>query len=176
MNTSFGKATLSSSGITGWPADAAWLWLPLCFISGVAAYIYMSNQPNHGSKRDIVSLFHCKFGEKLLYIDLSSCLLQEMSLILYLLFHTLLIVYWMEIMGFLASFLSVITFILTRNTMNSTAGERIGHVFLLILLAAFCSHFFILFSPKKARNLAKKQSIIFKNKHTYIMTWLYIMR
>ena len=61
MNTSFGNDTLSSSGITGWPANAAWLWLPLCFISGIAAYIYMSNQPNHGSKRDIVSLFHCKF-------------------------------------------------------------------------------------------------------------------
>ena len=63
MNTSFGKDTLSSSGITGWPANAAWLWLPLCFISGVAAYFYMSNQPNHGSNRDIVSIFHCKFCE-----------------------------------------------------------------------------------------------------------------
>ena len=78
-------------------------------------------------------------------------------------------------MGFLASFISIITFIFTRKHMNTTAGEKIAHVFLLVLLAAFCGHLFVIFSPKKARQLAMKQTIIFKRKHTYIMTYLYIM-
>ncbi len=64
----------------------------------------------------------------------------------------------MEIMGFLASFISIITFIFTRKHMNTTTGEKIAHVFLLVFLAAFCGHVFVIFSPKKARKLARKQT------------------
>ncbi len=78
-------------------------------------------------------------------------------------------------MGLLASLISVVTLIFTRKYMNDTPGKKIAHIFLLVLLAAFCGHLFVIFSPKKARNLARKQSIIFKRKHTYIMTYLYIM-
>lgn len=60
MSKSFGRAPIAPSGIEGWPANAGWLWLPLCSISTVVAFIYMSNHPDHGEKRDIVSLIYCK--------------------------------------------------------------------------------------------------------------------
>ena len=82
----------------------------------------------------------------------------------------------MEFMGFLASFIGVITLISTRKAgMLSTPGGQVAHKFLLVLLAAFCEHLFMMISPKKARDRVKKQVIIFKHKHTYVMTWLYIM-
>ena len=84
--------------------------------------------------------------------------------------------YWMEIMGFVASAIGVITLISTRSSaMLSTPGGEVAHKFLLVLLAAFCEHVFMMLSPKKARDRVKKQVVIFKRKHNYIMTWLYIM-
>ena len=82
----------------------------------------------------------------------------------------------MEIMGFVASFLGVLTLIQTRNAaMLSTPGGQVAHKFLIAILAAFIEHVFMMFSPKVARDRLKKQVVIFKHKHTYIMTWLYIM-
>lgn len=82
----------------------------------------------------------------------------------------------MEAMGFLASFIGVITLIQTRNSaMLSTPGGQVAHKFLLVLLAAFCEHLFMMLSPKMARDRVRKQVVIFKRKHTYVMTWLYIM-
>jgi len=79
-------------------------------------------------------------------------------------------------MGFLASFIGVITLISTRNaSMLGSPGGQVAHKFLLVLLAAFCEHVFMMLSPKKARERVKTQVVIFKRKHNYIMTWLYIM-
>ena len=125
------------------PANAGWLWFPLCAFSAILAFFYMSNQPNHGEKKNIVSLINY---------------------------------YWMECMGFLASFIGVITLISTRNaSMLGSPGGQVAHKFLLVLLAAFCEHVFMMLSPKKARERVKTQVVIFKRKHNYIMTWLYIM-
>lgn len=74
----------------------------------------------------------------------------------------------MECMGFLASFIGVITLISTRDaSMLGTPGGQVAYKFLLllVLLAAFCEHVFMMFSPKKARDRVKKQVIIFKRKH-----------
>ncbi len=60
MSTSFGKAPVAPSGIGGWPANAGWLWLPVCAISAIVAFVYMSNHPSHGEKRDVVSIIYCK--------------------------------------------------------------------------------------------------------------------
>ena len=82
----------------------------------------------------------------------------------------------MECVGFLASFIGVITLVLTRNSaLVKTAGGQVAHKFLLVLLAASCEHLFMLASPKKARDRIVKQAVIFKRKHNWIMTWLYIM-
>lgn len=78
----------------------------------------------------------------------------------------------MELMGFVASFIGVITLITTRNSaMLNTPGGQVAHKFLLVLLVFACEHIFIWLSPSKARARVKKQVVIFKRKHTYVMTW-----
>lgn len=84
--------------------------------------------------------------------------------------------YWMECVGFVASFIGVITLVQTRNSaLVQTPGGQVCHKFLLVLLAMSAEHLFMLASPKKARDRVIKQAVIFKRKHTYVMTWLYIM-
>lgn len=144
MSNGFGKDTVSEAGIAGWPQNAGWLWFPLCAVSAVVAFFYMSNQPSHGSKSTVVS--HMNF-------------------------------YWMEGMGFIAAALGVVTLIFTRDSamLNKPAGQVL-HKFLLVFLCLFIEHVFIWFiTPKKAKTRVHKQVVIFKDKHTYIMTWLYIM-
>ena len=151
MSTSYGKDPVAPSGIPGWPANAGWLWFPLCAFSAVLSFMYMSNMPNHGEKR--THFFGIEWN--------------IVSLVNY---------YWMEIMGFLASFIGVITLISTRQAnMLSTPGGQVAHKFLIVFLACFVEHVFMIFSPKKARDRVKKQTVIFKRKHNWIMTWLYIM-
>ena len=78
----------------------------------------------------------------------------------------------MELMAFLASFIGVITLISTRNSaMVKNPGGQVAHKFLLVFLACACEHVFMMLSPGKARDRVKKQVIIFKRKHTYVMTW-----
>jgi NNP family nitrate/nitrite transporter-like MFS transporter len=143
MGISFGFPPVSPAGISGWPDNAGWLWFPLCLASSIMAFLYMSNQPHHGEKNNLTSLFNF---------------------------------YWMECVGFVASFIGVITLITTRNAaLLNTPGGQVVHKFLLALLTIFCEHCFMALSPKKARDRIFKQVIIFKRKHNYIMTWLYIM-
>eukprot|EP00536_Pseudo-nitzschia_multiseries_P013717 jgi/Psemu1/298522/fgenesh1_pm.603_\ len=141
---SFGGAPVAPSGINGWPANAGWLWFPLCAASSILAFFFMSNQPHHGEKNNLASLMNF---------------------------------YWMECVGFLASFIGVITLVMTRESklVTGSPGGQVVHKFLLVLLTLSCEHLFMLASPKKARDRVIKQSVIFKRKHNYIMTWLYIM-
>jgi len=143
MSNSFGSSPIAPSGISGWPDNAGWLWFPLCASSAVLSFFWMSNQPNHGEKDPLHSLFNF---------------------------------YWMEIVGFVASFIGVITLIMTRTSaLVQTPGGEVAHKFLLVLLAASAEHLFMLASPKKARDRVMKQAVVFQRKHTYVMTWLYIM-
>jgi|EP00533_Pseudo-nitzschia_delicatissima_P016085 NNP family nitrate/nitrite transporter-like MFS transporter len=90
--------------------------------------------------------------------------------------HSLFNFYWMECVGFVASFIGVITLVMTRSSgLVQSPGGQVAHKFLLVALAMFCEHLFMMASPKKARDRVIKQAVIFKRKHNYIMTWLYIM-
>jgi len=143
MSNGFFSSPITPSGIDGWPDNAGWLWFPLCAISAIFAFFYMSNQPNHGEASSLRSLFNF---------------------------------YWMEFTGIIASFIGVITLIQTRDSaLVQSPGGQVCHKFLLVFLAMFAEHVFMLASPKKARDRVIKQSVIFKRKHNYIMTWLYIM-
>lgn len=143
MSNAFGSSPIAPSGIPGWPDNAGWLWFPLCAFSAILSFFFMSNQPHHGEKSNLHSLFNF---------------------------------YWMEIVGFVASFIGVITLVMTRNSgLVQTPGGQVAHKFLLVLLAASCEHLFMLASPKKARDRVIKQAVIFKRKHNWVMTWLYIM-
>ncbi|KAL7526192.1 hypothetical protein ACHAWF_001668 [Thalassiosira exigua] len=167
MNTSYDKAPIAPSGISCWPANAGWLWFPICAFSAILAFFFMSNQPVHRSKKNWVSLVCCKWTREHSVLPRSHCDLMLLVINA---------VGWMESMGFLASFIGVITLLGTRNSsMLSTSGGAVAHKFLLVLLAVFCEHLFMIISPKKARDRVKKQVVIFKHKHTYVMTWLYIM-
>jgi len=138
-----GTSPIAPAGISGWPANAGWLWFPLCAVSAILAFFFMSNQPHHGEKNDILSLINY---------------------------------YWIECLGFVASFIGVITLVMTRNSaLVQTPGGQVVHKFLLVILTLVAEHLFMLASPKKARDRVIKQSVIFKRKHNYIMTWLYIM-
>lgn len=140
---SIGSVAVAPSGISGWPANAGWLWFPLCATSSILAFFFMSNQPHHGEKTNLRSLVNF---------------------------------YWMECVGFLSSFIGVITLVMTRNSkLVKSPGGQVAHKFLLVLLTLSCQHLFMLASPKKARDRVIKQAVIFKRKHNYIMTWLYIM-
>jgi len=143
MSNGFGSSPIAPSGIAGWPDNAGWLWFPLCATSAILSFFWMSNQPHHGEKTNLLSLINF---------------------------------YWMECVGFVASFIGVITLVMTRNSaLVKTSGGQVAHKFLLVLLAMSCEHLFMLASPKKARDRVIKQAVIFKRKHNYIMTWLYIM-
>lgn len=143
MSNAFGSEPIAPSGIAGWPDNAGWLWFPLCATSAILSFFFMSNQPHHGEKSNLHSLFNF---------------------------------YWMECVGFVASFIGVITLIMTRNSaLVQSSGGQVAQKFLLVLLAAGCEHLFMLASPKKARDRVLKQAVIFKRKHNWIMTWLYIM-
>jgi len=144
MSGSFGRAPVSPAGVSGWPANAGWLWFPLCAASAILAYFFMSNQPHHGAKKDGVSIFYFM---------------------------------WMECVGFVSAFIGVITLVRTRNSaLVQSAGGQVVHKFLLVLLAAFAEHVFLWFiTPAPAKVAVRKQVVIFKKKHNYIMTWLYIM-
>jgi len=85
--------------------------------------------------------------------------------------------WWMETVGIFASFLAVLTLISTRdNAAFQSSGGKIGRNFLLVLIAAVTEHVFMWFlTPASPKARVRKQAVIFKEKHNYIMTFLYIM-
>lgn len=85
--------------------------------------------------------------------------------------------WWMEIVGMFASFLAVITLIFTRDDAAfQSSGGKIGRNFLLVLIAAVIEHIFMWFlTPASPKARVRAQAVIFKEKHNYVMTFLYIM-
>lgn len=85
--------------------------------------------------------------------------------------------WWMEFVGIVAAFLSVLTLIRTRDAkaFQGSAG-KIGRNVLLVLIACVIEHIFMWFlTPASPKERVRTQAVIFTKKHTYIMTWLYIM-
>jgi len=83
----------------------------------------------------------------------------------------------MEGMAYIASGLAVAVFFGSKGDANlSSGGGAIARVFILVLVAAFAMHVLMWFgAPSAVKEKLVVQAAIFKNKHTYIMTWLYIM-
>lgn len=144
MGQGFGKDSVSDV-VPGWPANAGWLWFPLCAFSAVLAFFWMSNQPNHGNHTTLMNLVYF---------------------------------YWMQLFALGASAVGVTVLIFTRDTpaFTSTPGGQIGQKFMLVAIVAILEHFFMWFiTPAQAKKRVHDQVTIFKDKHTYIMTYLYIM-
>jgi NNP family nitrate/nitrite transporter-like MFS transporter len=63
-----------------------------------------------------------------------------------------------------------------RSALMDTPNGRIGRIFILVFIAGFLMHLSMWFlSPGEVKANLVVQSAIFKNKHTWIMTWLCIM-
>jgi len=63
MANAFGSDSVRPDGGSGWPANAGWLWFPLCTASAILAFFNMSNQPTHGSNSTLVSHLHFDWME-----------------------------------------------------------------------------------------------------------------
>ena len=85
--------------------------------------------------------------------------------------------WWMELVGIFASCLAVLTLIATKDSAAfQSSGGKIGRNFMLVLISAVIEHIFMWFvTPAAPKQRVRAQAVIFKKKHTYIMTWLYIM-
>lgn len=134
-----------SEVVDGWPANAGWFWFPLCAFSAILAFFWMSNQPHHGNHTTLANFAYF---------------------------------YWMELVALGASAIGVGVLIATRDTpaFTSSPGGAVGHKFMLVLIVAVAEHLFMWFiTPTPAKKRVHSQVVIFKDKHTYIMTYLYIM-
>ena len=79
--------------------------------------------------------------------------------------------------AYLASGAAVGIFVATFNSeLTKSPGGKIARIFILVFCAAIIMHLLMWFaSPGEVKSKLEIQAAIFKNKHTYIMTWLYIM-
>lgn len=79
--------------------------------------------------------------------------------------------------AYIASGIAVGIFVATFNSdLTKTPGGKIARIFILVFCAAIIMHLLMWFaSPGDVKAKLVIQADIFKNKHTFIMTWLYIM-
>jgi len=85
--------------------------------------------------------------------------------------------YWMELTAIGAALIAVIILITTKNAaIFQSSGGQIGCNFMLVAIAAIIEHFVMYFIiPAEAKKRVREQVVIFKDKHTYLMTYLHTM-
>ena len=148
MGWSFGKDSLSEV-VEGWPNHAGWFWWPQCVLAAGAAFLWMSNHPDHGN--------HPGANDKV------------WNVIFY---------YWFEFVALFCGLVSIIVLIATRDKPIFTESSlgQIGHKVLMVLFACLTQHLALLYlSPPSSHESLRDQARMFKDKHTYIMTFLYVM-
>ena len=120
-------------------------WFPWCVIFLILGFLYQSDMPQHGNKPLLT---------RILYF----CN--------------------MEGNAYIASGIAVGVFFATAGWAgaDATGPAKVGRVFFLTFIAASIMHLLMWFaSPADVKEKLRIQVAIFKNKHTWIMTWLYIM-
>jgi MFS transporter, NNP family, nitrate/nitrite transporter len=135
----------------------AWFWLPLCVTSAGMAFIWMSNHPDHGNHHDPNITEDQKDNG---------------------FWKNALLFYWFEGVSLLCGAIAVMVLIQTRDApiFLETAVGQIGHKFLLVLIAMILQHVALYYmSPKSTMPILRQQAQMFYDKHTYVMTFLYIM-
>ena len=86
--------------------------------------------------------------------------------------------YWLELVALASAFVAVITLIYTRDSpaFTQSSGGKVGHKFVLVLIALVLEHLAMWYaSPTPVKTKIRAQAEMFKDKHTWIMTYLYIM-
>jgi NNP family nitrate/nitrite transporter-like MFS transporter len=129
--------------------SAGWFWWPLCLLSAAAAYVWMSNHPDHGNHPGRSDNFYNAF------------------------FY-----YWFEFVGLVVALVIVIILVVTRDTpaFVDTSGGKVLSDLVLVVVAMVLEHLALKYlSPPSTHESLREQSEIFNDKHTYIMTFLYTM-
>ena len=150
MSLSFGKDPLSPF-VDGWPNHAGWFWWPTALVCAVGCYVWMSNLPNHGVHPDINK--NAKWRNFIYF-------------------------YWMETVALGAAFVAVITLVTTRDAViwNKSTGGKVWYNIIMVLFATALGHLGLYYlSPRAPQEKLDEQYQMFRDKHTYVMTFLYIM-
>lgn len=128
---------------------AGWFWLPICVLSCLAAFFWMSNHPDHGN--------HPGANEKI------------WNVVYY---------YWFEGVGLIVGLVSIIVLVACRDVsfFSETSTGEVTYNIMLVMIACVLQHVaLVVLSPKSSKKNLEEQWHIFKDKHTYIMTFLYTM-
>ena len=155
MNWAAGREPLSTS-VEGWPDHAGWFWWPICLASAIAAFIWMSNNPDHGN--------HSHNHQFTLCVDKDS-------------FWSHIYFYWVTICGLLAAGAATAVLLAIREVdFFETAAGAVAYRFLLVIFAIVLEHLVVWYtSCAPVKESIRDQARIFNDKHTYIMTILYTM-
>ena len=130
-----------------WISNGGWFLFPICVASAIAAFLFMNNMPK--GTHPVPDNFLVMFGR--------YCSLQGPA--------------------YIASLIGIVTLYATRsNPAFVHPVAKIFRIIFLILIVCIIEHAFIWFlSPAAAKVTLSKQIVMFKDKHTWIMTYLYIM-
>lgn len=128
------------------PQNAGFFWIPFILISMILAWCFLNSLPMQDVKN--------KFKDLVGY-------------------------WWLEIIGYMGASIATFIFIITRDLMDSP-GLKILQAFIVVLIAIAVTIFILRYftSFKFLGNTNQKLRTdfkIFKNKHTWLMTYLYIM-
>ena len=138
----------SAAGADTWGGNAGAFYTVLCAIAICMAACGMSNMP--ATTHELVSVANCVF--KWL---------------------------WLHAIGMLAT--GVATGVLIATSVSVTSAfdapsDSIGRVIMLVIVAVIVVHALIWYCvPPQVKTKVVDQSVIFSNKHNYVMTYLYIM-
>ena len=138
----------SAAGADTWGGNAGAFYAVLCAIAICMAACGMSNMP--ATTHELVSVANCVF--KWL---------------------------WLHAIGMLAT--GVATGVLIATSVSVTSAfdapsDSIGRIIMLVIVAVIVVHALIWYCvPPQVKTKVVDQSVIFSNKHNYVMTYLYIM-
>ena len=128
-------------------SNGGWFLFPLCLASSLAAFLFMNNMPK--SVHAVPDNFFEMLGR---FVALEGP-------------------------AYIASLVGVVVLYATRsNPAFVQPAAKIARVIILILIVCILEHLFIWFlAPAAAKVNLRSQVKIFRNKHTWWMTYLYIM-
>jgi NNP family nitrate/nitrite transporter-like MFS transporter len=141
-----GFAAFGGDAIGGkYPMNAGWFYVILLILAATPAWLFANYMPKHGSPTG--SMVENVLG----YLRLEG-------------------------LGYIGIVVGVALFLVVNPLVKGSPPLIIGRIFILAILACLCTLmalWFLSSAPIKAK--LRTQSAIFYDKHTWAMTWLYIM-
>jgi MFS transporter, NNP family, nitrate/nitrite transporter len=141
----------------GWPQHAGWFWWPICLVSAIGGFFWMSNNPNHGN--------HPQHQNTRMLCCSSETFWNHVYF------------YWTIFTGLVSATVATVVLFYTREMeWAKTPAGQVALRFVLVIFAVVLEHVVLWTSSAQVvKRSIREQGRIFKDKHTYIMTILYIM-